>query len=49
MEDHFTLFLWFDNQAEAAAELMNNPAKAGRVTDAFLKMKKFDIEKLKAA
>lgn len=30
------------------SELMSNPAKSGRVTEAFLKMKKFDIEKLKA-
>jgi predicted 3-demethylubiquinone-9 3-methyltransferase (glyoxalase superfamily) len=30
-------------------ELMINPAKAGRVTEAFLKMKKFDIEKLRSA
>ncbi len=31
------------------SELMSNPAKAGRVTEAFLKMKKFDIEKLRKA
>jgi predicted 3-demethylubiquinone-9 3-methyltransferase (glyoxalase superfamily) len=31
------------------SELMSNPAKSGRVTEAFLKMKKFDIEKLKNA
>lgn len=98
MEDHFTLCLWFDNQAEEAAvfytsvfknskiqsisrygkegfgihgqkegtamtvaftingqsftalnELMSYPARSGRVTEAFLKMKKFDIEKLKNA
>ena len=30
-------------------ELMSDPAKSGRVTEAFLKMKKFDIEKLKNA
>jgi predicted 3-demethylubiquinone-9 3-methyltransferase (glyoxalase superfamily) len=30
-------------------ELMSDPAKSGRVTDTFLKMKKFDIEKLKNA
>jgi predicted 3-demethylubiquinone-9 3-methyltransferase (glyoxalase superfamily) len=30
-------------------ELMSDPVKSGRVTEAFLKMKKFDIEKLKAA
>jgi predicted 3-demethylubiquinone-9 3-methyltransferase (glyoxalase superfamily) len=30
-------------------ELMSNPEKSGRVTEAFLKMKKFDIEKLKRA
>ena len=30
-------------------ELMSNPAKAGNVMNAFLKMKKFDIAKLKAA
>ena len=30
-------------------DLMRNPAKSGRVTEAFLKMKKFDIEKLKNA
>jgi predicted 3-demethylubiquinone-9 3-methyltransferase (glyoxalase superfamily) len=29
--------------------LMSDPAKAGRVTKAFLQMKKFDIEKLKLA
>ena len=28
-------------------ELMSNPKKSGRVTEAFLKMKKFDIETLK--
>lgn len=27
-------------------ELMNDPAKAGRVVNAFMQMKKFDIEKL---
>ncbi len=30
-------------------ELLGNPEKAERVTDAFLKMSKFDIEKLKSA
>lgn len=30
-------------------KLMTDPARSGRVTEAFLKMKKFDIEKLKAA
>jgi predicted 3-demethylubiquinone-9 3-methyltransferase (glyoxalase superfamily) len=30
-------------------ELMSDPEKSGRVTEAFLKMKKFDIEKLKNA
>ncbi len=30
-------------------KLMSDPEKAGRVMQAFLKMKKFDIEKLKAA
>jgi predicted 3-demethylubiquinone-9 3-methyltransferase (glyoxalase superfamily) len=30
-------------------ELMSDPAKSGRVTETFLKMKKFDIEKLKKA
>jgi predicted 3-demethylubiquinone-9 3-methyltransferase (glyoxalase superfamily) len=30
-------------------KLLSNPARAGRVTDVFLKMKKFDIEKLKQA
>jgi predicted 3-demethylubiquinone-9 3-methyltransferase (glyoxalase superfamily) len=30
-------------------ELMSNPEKSGRVTQAFLKMKKFDIEKLRNA
>jgi predicted 3-demethylubiquinone-9 3-methyltransferase (glyoxalase superfamily) len=30
-------------------ELLSNPEKAGRVTQAFLKMKKFDIEKLRQA
>ena len=30
-------------------ELLRNPTKSGRVTEAFLKMKKFDIEKLKNA
>lgn len=36
---------------EAMNELMNNkdPEKLGRVTQAFLKMKKFDIEELKRA
>jgi predicted 3-demethylubiquinone-9 3-methyltransferase (glyoxalase superfamily) len=29
------------------SELMSDPARSGRVTEAFLKMKKFDIEKLK--
>jgi predicted 3-demethylubiquinone-9 3-methyltransferase (glyoxalase superfamily) len=29
-------------------ELMTDPVRAGKVTEAFLKMKKFDIEKLKA-
>jgi predicted 3-demethylubiquinone-9 3-methyltransferase (glyoxalase superfamily) len=28
------------------SELMSNPEKAGRVTNAFMQMKKFDIEKL---
>ena len=28
-------------------ELMSDPSRSGRVTEAFLKMKKFDIEKLK--
>ena len=31
------------------SELMSNPEKAGRVTSAFMKMKKLDIEKLKQA
>lgn len=31
---------------EVLAELMNDPERAGRVTEAFLKMKKFDIGKL---
>lgn len=31
------------------SELMSNPAKAGRVTEAFLKMKKFDIATLRKA
>lgn len=31
------------------SELMSDPAKAGRVTQAFLQMKKFDIEKLMQA
>jgi predicted 3-demethylubiquinone-9 3-methyltransferase (glyoxalase superfamily) len=31
------------------SELLANPEKAGRVTEAFLKMKKFDIGKLKNA
>ena len=30
-------------------KLMSDPARAGRVTEAFLQMKKFDIEKLKQA
>jgi predicted 3-demethylubiquinone-9 3-methyltransferase (glyoxalase superfamily) len=30
-------------------ELMTDPLKSGRVTEAFLQMKKFDIEKLKKA
>lgn len=30
-------------------ELMSNPAKAGKVMNAFLQMKKFDIEKLRQA
>jgi predicted 3-demethylubiquinone-9 3-methyltransferase (glyoxalase superfamily) len=30
-------------------ELMSNPEKSGRVTEAFMKMKKFDIETLKKA
>jgi predicted 3-demethylubiquinone-9 3-methyltransferase (glyoxalase superfamily) len=30
-------------------ELMSDPTKAGRVMNAFLQMKKFDIEKLKLA
>jgi predicted 3-demethylubiquinone-9 3-methyltransferase (glyoxalase superfamily) len=30
-------------------ELMSDPARAGRVTQAYLQMKKFDIEKLKQA
>jgi predicted 3-demethylubiquinone-9 3-methyltransferase (glyoxalase superfamily) len=30
-------------------ELMSDPERSGRVTEAFLKMKKFDIEKLKRA
>ena len=30
-------------------QLMSDPAKAGRVTMAFMQMKKFDIEKLKMA
>jgi predicted 3-demethylubiquinone-9 3-methyltransferase (glyoxalase superfamily) len=33
----------------ALPELMSNPEKSGRVTEAFLKMKKFDIETLKKA
>lgn len=28
------------------SKLMSDPARSGRVTEAFLKMKKFDIEKL---
>ena len=31
------------------AELMGDPARAGRVTGAFLQMKKFDIAKLMQA
>jgi predicted 3-demethylubiquinone-9 3-methyltransferase (glyoxalase superfamily) len=31
------------------SELLSDPSKAGRVTNAFLQMKKFDIEKLKQA
>ncbi|MCX6227485.1 MAG: VOC family protein [Bacteroidia bacterium] len=31
------------------SELMSDPARAGRVTKAFLQMKKFDIEKLRQA
>lgn len=31
------------------SELLSDPARAGRVTNAFLQMKKFDIEKLKKA
>ncbi len=31
------------------SELMSDPKKSGRVTEAFLKMKKFDIGKLKKA
>ncbi len=31
------------------SQLLNDPAKADRVTKAFLRMKKFDIEKLKQA
>jgi predicted 3-demethylubiquinone-9 3-methyltransferase (glyoxalase superfamily) len=30
-------------------QLMTDPARAGRVTQAFMQMKKFDIEKLKQA
>ncbi len=30
-------------------KLLSDPAKSGRVTEAFLKMKKFDIAKLKSA
>ena len=30
-------------------ELMTDPERSGRVTEAFMKMKKFDIEKLKRA
>jgi predicted 3-demethylubiquinone-9 3-methyltransferase (glyoxalase superfamily) len=30
-------------------ELMSDPERSGRVTEAFMKMKKFDIEKLKRA
>jgi predicted 3-demethylubiquinone-9 3-methyltransferase (glyoxalase superfamily) len=30
-------------------KLMSDPARAGRVTNAFMQMKKFDIEKLKQA
>jgi predicted 3-demethylubiquinone-9 3-methyltransferase (glyoxalase superfamily) len=30
-------------------DLLSNPSKAGRVTNAFMQMKKFDIEKLKQA
>jgi predicted 3-demethylubiquinone-9 3-methyltransferase (glyoxalase superfamily) len=31
------------------SKLLSDPARSGRVTEAFLKMKKFDIEKLKNA
>ncbi len=31
------------------SNLLSDPSKSGRVTEAFLKMKKFDIEKLKNA
>ena len=34
---------------EILAELMNDPEKSGRVTEAFLKMKKFEIDKLMLA
>lgn len=44
MNHQITPCLWFDNQAEEA--VMRDPAKAGRVTQAYLQMKKFEIEKL---
>jgi predicted 3-demethylubiquinone-9 3-methyltransferase (glyoxalase superfamily) len=60
MKDRFTLCLWFDNQAETAAEFYTSLFKDSKIEsirgygkEGFeiygLKMKKFDIEKLKQA
>jgi predicted 3-demethylubiquinone-9 3-methyltransferase (glyoxalase superfamily) len=46
-----TPHLWFDKQAREAAEFLRGDDKKriGRVTQAFLKMKKFDIVALERA
>lgn len=41
--------LWWQVVPVVLSELMSDPAKAPKVLEAFCKMKKFDIEKLKKA
>ncbi len=41
--------VWWQIVPSMLATLMSDPAKAGKVTEAFMKMKKFDIAGLKAA
>jgi predicted 3-demethylubiquinone-9 3-methyltransferase (glyoxalase superfamily) len=58
MTNQITLCLWFDQLKFGLSwqiiptilpQLMTDPARAGRVTQAFMQMKKFDIETLKQA